>query len=37
MLAIEAGGTTPEERTVTPNDEPERIRLLLKLGTLKPE
>lgn len=36
-LAIEADGTTPEELTVTLNDEMERIRLLVKLGTLKPE
>ena len=36
-LAIEAGGTTPEKLTVTLNDELERIRLLVKLGALKPE
>jgi tripartite-type tricarboxylate transporter receptor subunit TctC len=36
-LAIEAGGTTLEELTVTLNDEMERIRLLVKLGALRPE
>jgi tripartite-type tricarboxylate transporter receptor subunit TctC len=36
-LAIEAGGTTPEELTITLNDEMERIRLLVKLGALRPE
>jgi tripartite-type tricarboxylate transporter receptor subunit TctC len=34
---IEADGTTPEKLTVTLNDEMERIRLLVKLGALKPE
>jgi len=37
LLTIEANGTIPEELTVTLNDEMERIRLLVKLGALKPE
>src|SRR4051812_8718012 len=36
-LAIEPGGTTPEELSGVLNDEMERIRLLVKLGALKPE
>ncbi len=36
-LAIEAGGTTPEELTVTLNDEMKRIRLPVKLAALRPE
>jgi tripartite-type tricarboxylate transporter receptor subunit TctC len=36
-LAIEAGGTTAEELTVTLNDEMERIRLLVKPGAQRPE
>jgi tripartite-type tricarboxylate transporter receptor subunit TctC len=36
-LAIESRGTTAEELTTTLNDEMERIRLLVKLGALRPE
>jgi tripartite-type tricarboxylate transporter receptor subunit TctC len=36
-LAIEPGGTTPEELSTYLNDEMTRIRLLVKLGALKPE
>lgn len=36
-LAIESGGTTPEELTTRLNDEIERIRLLVMLGALRPE
>jgi hypothetical protein len=37
MLATEACGTTPEELTTVLNDEMEQIRLLAKLGALRPE
>ncbi len=36
-LAIEPGGTTPEELSAYLNDEMDRIRLLVKIGALKPE
>jgi tripartite-type tricarboxylate transporter receptor subunit TctC len=36
-MAIEPGGTTPEEASRYLNDEMERIRLLVKIGALKPE
>jgi tripartite-type tricarboxylate transporter receptor subunit TctC len=36
-MAIETGGTTPEELSASLNDEMERIRLLVKIGALKPE
>jgi len=36
-MAIEAGGTTPEELSTYLSDEMERIRLLVKIGALKPE
>jgi len=35
--AIDAGGTTPEELTVTLNDEMERMRLPVKPGAPRPE
>jgi tripartite-type tricarboxylate transporter receptor subunit TctC len=37
VMAIEPGGTTPEETSRYLNDEMERIRLLVKIGALKPE
>jgi hypothetical protein len=36
-LAIEAGGTTAEELTVTLNDEMKQIRLRVKPGVPRPE
>ena len=36
-MAIEAGGTTPAELSKYLNDEMDRIRLLVKVGALKPE
>jgi tripartite-type tricarboxylate transporter receptor subunit TctC len=36
-LAIEPGGTSPEELSTYLNEEMDRIRLLVKLGALKPE
>ena len=36
-LAIEPGGTTPEELSTYMNDEMERIRVLVKIGALKAE
>ena len=36
-MAIEPGGTTPEELSRYLSDEMDRIRLLVKLGALKPE
>jgi tripartite-type tricarboxylate transporter receptor subunit TctC len=36
-MAIETSGTTPEELSTYLSDEMERIRLLVKIGALKPE
>jgi tripartite-type tricarboxylate transporter receptor subunit TctC len=36
-MAIEPGGTTPEELSAYLSEEMERIRLLVKIGALKPE
>ncbi|MSQ50615.1 MAG: tripartite tricarboxylate transporter substrate binding protein [Betaproteobacteria bacterium] len=36
-MAIEPGGTTPEETSRYLNEEMDRIRLLVKIGALKPE
>lgn len=36
-MAIEPGGTTPEETSRYLSEEMERIRLLVKIGALKPE
>ncbi len=36
-MSIEAGGTTPEQLTAYLNDEMEQIRMMVKIGALKPE